>query len=188
MSKTKERVLPFIQFFFLGCFMGWLWEVIVYWFSHGASPGLLTILMELRGVLHGPWVPIYGVGCILMLIFRYRVGESKMKFFLFSAAACGIVEYLTSWFLEVIFHAKWWDYSDQLLNLNGRICVTGVFFFGIAGMMVVYFVEPVFQKQIGRMPALVRTVACMVLVLLFVFDIAMSLVSPNIGMGVSLLK
>lgn len=124
--QIPEKWLEKIQFFFVGCSLGWIWEVTVYWVNHQDT--ILTVITNLRGFLNGPWVPIYGVGCILILLLRERFSKRPIMFFLSSVVVCGVIEFATSWILKQIFHARWWDYSNQFLNLDGRICLSGLLF------------------------------------------------------------
>lgn len=195
MDKTMDKTIQqsnqwmeIIQFFFLGCFLGFIWEIAFYCLTHLPDANLITILTSLRGFLHGPWVPIYGVGGILMLAIRTRFPRKPFLFFLSSMVSCGIVEFAASWILEQIFHARWWDYSDKFMNLDGRIYLNGLLFFGLAGYLAVYLLEPVFQKWTQRLPFQYRKLLCMGLCILFIVDVLYSLAVPNLGIGVLLTK
>lgn len=190
MLKTTQKAikwLPKVQFFFLCCVLGWIWEVVVYFAGHGAQTSLLTVIANLRGFLHGPWVPIYGVGGVLMLLLRDRFPQKPLPFFLSGMAVCGVIEFTTSWFLERVFHAKWWDYSSQFMNLDGRICLGGLLFFGMAGVVAVYLLEPVFQKIVRRIPIRYNRVLCSILTVIFATDVILSTITPNLGIGVLVL-
>ena len=190
MLKTNQKAnvwMPKVQFFFLGCVLGWIWEVAVYFVSHGAQENLLTVIVHLRGFLHGPWVPIYGVGGVLMLLLRDHFPKKPIQFFVSSMAVCGAIEFATSWILEQLFHAKWWDYSAQFMNLDGRICLGGLLFFGVAGAVAVYLLEPTFQKMIRHIPIRCNQMLFLSLSVLFAADVILSIFAPNLGIGVSVL-
>lgn len=190
----KEKILQYerkwlngILLFCLGSMIGWLWEAAVYWTGHTPHPPIMQVLGEFRGVLHGPWVPIYGAGCVLICLLAHYTGKRLLPFFLISSAVCGIIEYITSWLLETLYHARWWDYSSQILNLNGRISALSVFFFGIAGAGLAFFLKPLFDKLLSRISLYRTRWICLLLSAFFIVDCVYSLIVPNMGIGVDLL-
>ena len=100
---------------FLGLsFFGWLWEVGMHLVSYGNFVN--------RGALHGPWLPIYGTGSVLILTLLYRLRWNPALEFIATIVVCGFLEYMTSLVMEIVTGGmKWWDYSGYFLNLNGRI-------------------------------------------------------------------
>ena len=94
-------------------------------------------------MLYGPWLPIYGSGGIMILLLLKKLRTNPVKEFFSAVLLCGIIEYMTSWYLEITNDGmKWWDYSGYLLNLNGRVCAEGLIVFGIGAMFTVYFAAP----------------------------------------------
>lgn len=180
MRKSMRYIL---LFFFFGSIAGWIWEAVVYWCMH-TECSVYSILFEYRGVLHGPWVPIYGFVIVFILFLGNRLKARPVKFFISVTAVCGALEYGTSFLLEKAFHARWWDYSDSFLNLNGRVWVGSLLLFGLAGLAVAYFVEPWFCGMVSKIPAKWQKLSATLLLLLFVIDAAASLISPNMGIGV----
>lgn len=175
-------------FFFFASFVGWLWEAGVYWYLQGFHVSPLTLLTDYRGVLHGFWVPIYGVGAVGMVVLhRFNAHWTPRRFMGVCMLLCGGLEYAVSWALEAAFGARWWDYSDVFLNLNGRISLWSVLFFGLAGVMVAYVAEPAFRRYTQRQPQCLQNGLCLVLTLCFLLDAGTSLFSPNMGMGVQLM-
>lgn len=170
--------------FCLGSLIGWLWEAAVYWIGQMPHPPIMQVIGEFRGVLHGPWVPIYGAGCVLICLLAHFTKKRLLPFFLLSSAVCAVLEYVTSWLLETLYHARWWDYSNQLFNLNGRISALSVFFFGIAGAVVAFFLKPIFDKWLSRMPLKQTRWICFLLAMLFIVDCVYSLIVPNMGIRV----
>lgn len=105
----------FLWFLFYS-FCGWVYESI-----------LVSILERRpvnRGFLNGPLCPIYGAGAVGAVVVLGQV-HNPLVVFLFSMVGASILEYVTSWVMEALFHARWWDYSDYKFNLNGRICLLG---------------------------------------------------------------
>lgn len=128
MKKDNTNAVYFIILFFSGSILGWLWEMIAFKYTHN-SFGWIDIIQNLRGVLHGPWVPIYGFGCILLVLLGKKLKQCPVVLLLSNIVICGLLEYCTSYILECLFHARWWDYSTKFLNLNGRIYVSGLLLF-----------------------------------------------------------
>ena len=157
--------------------IGWLWEVLLFLFTRGEFIN--------RGTSHGPWLPIYGSGCVLILLLLYRLRKSPLKEFIATVALCGFVEYFTSYFMEAVYHTRWWDYSGYFLNLNGRICAEGLFVFGVGGYAVVYLAAPAVDNWLRRIKPKLCTILCAGLLTLFVCDEVYSAAHPNQGKGVS---
>lgn len=177
------RVL--LLLFFAASVVGWIWEAGVYWFLQDFQLSPLTLLADYRGVLHGLWVPIYGAGAVgMVLLHRAYRRWTQRRFMGVCMLLCGSLEYAVSWALETAFGARWWDYSDSFINLNGRISMTSVLFFGLAGVFVVYVAEPVFRRNLQRVPLAAQRILCLGLTLLFLVDVVTSLFAPNMGMGV----
>lgn len=95
-----------------------------------------------RGFLIGPYCPIYGVGALLITFFLNKYVQDPVVLFVMAVVVCGILEYLTSYFMEKIYHARWWDYSSKKFNINGRICLSNLIAFGILGMFIMYISNP----------------------------------------------
>lgn len=124
-------VWSLILLFFIFSTFGWCWEVSIHLVLDGVFVN--------RGTFHGPWLPIYGAGGVLLLTVLNRVRSHPVIEFFSIILLCGIVEYGTSYYLEKVYDGKkWWDYSGYFLNLNGRICAEGLLVFGIGGMVIVY--------------------------------------------------
>lgn len=121
--------------------MGWLWEVFLCLIEDRKFVN--------RGFLNGPYCPIYGAGAILVLLTLGKIREPVSLFFLSAVFACTL-EYLTSWGMEKIFHARWWDYSERALNLNGRICMAGAVAFGSMSVLMLKVVQPFLVLQTAR--------------------------------------
>ena len=93
-----------------------------------------------RGFLIGPLCPIYGFGGTGITIFLTKYINSPIAVFCMGVLLCAVLEYFTSYIMEKIFNARWWDYSNDKLNLNGRICVRTLIPFGVFGMLVLYLI------------------------------------------------
>lgn len=164
--------------FFVMCFFGWIWEVSLAMISYGHFIN--------RGVLHGPWIPIYGVGCIMILLFLKRFRMRPKVEFGMAILLCGFVEYFTGFFLELTHNGqKWWDYTGYFLNLDGRICAEGLLVFGVGGMAFVYLIAPLIDNWVKEHLTKKLSTFCLCLTLLFGCDVVYSHFVPNTGEGVT---
>jgi uncharacterized membrane protein len=124
----------YFSLFIIYSFVGWIMEVV--WNVY-TDKKLVN-----RGFLIGPYCPIYGVGCLLLILLLGSFKNQPVLLFFMSIIVCSILEYSTSYIMEKLFKARWWDYSEYKLNLNGRICAATMIPFGILGVLVVYFANP----------------------------------------------
>lgn len=171
------KVTDYILFFFSFAFIGWIWEV-----------GLILVQtgkLVNRGVLFGPWLPIYGSGGVLILLILRKFFSKPVVTFFSTTILCTLVEYFTSWYLELTKGARWWDYSGYFLNLNGRVCLEGAIVFGIGGMAMVYLLAPNLSKIFSKVSNKIIIPVCILLVLLFLSDIVYSYSHPNTGEGIT---
>lgn len=173
----RYSIWSIILLFFSFAFIGWVWEVSLHLISDGQFVN--------RGVLHGPWLPIYGTGGILILVLLNKFREHAATEFVAAVVLCGFVEYFTSYYLEMSHGQKWWDYSGYFLNLNGRICAEGLLVFGLGGMAIVYFVAPMLDNLFRMIQFQIIVPICLVLVCCFGVDQAYSGKHPNMGKGIT---
>jgi len=103
-----------------------------------------------RGFLCGPVIPIYGIGGVLMIGLTYFKHNPFIVFFLGMTVAT-ILEYITGFFLEKIFHNKWWDYSKEKCNLHGYICLGNSILFGLGSLLIVYIAYPVMHDFLRQL-------------------------------------
>lgn len=98
----------------------------------------------------------------------------------------GIVEYFTSWYLEIIHNGqKWWDYSGYFLNLHGRICAEGLLVFGLGGLAIVYFAAPFLDNLFSKLSHYIKIPLCVMLLLILAGDQIYSGKHPNTGKGIT---
>ena len=97
-----------------------------------------------RGYLLGPYIPVFGIGALLMVTVLDKYKEDIIVLFILSAVLCSAVEYFVSLLMELIFKLRWWDYSNDKFNLNGRICLRNAFLFGIGGVVITKYFNPIF--------------------------------------------
>lgn len=149
-----------IIFFFIYAVIGWICE----FFYCGA----IDKKFENRGFLFGPYCPIYGAGAILIVYILQPLSQSAWSLFFYTVIVCTVMEYFVGWAMEKIFDMRWWDYSNQPLNLNGRICVLNSTLFGLMGLLLVYVVHPLVVQLLDQIPTRFdeHTIAISIIVLI----------------------
>ena len=160
--------------------MGWLWEVGLHFVQTGD--------FVKRGVLYGPWLPIYGSGGVLVLLLLRKIFKSPIITFFLTMVISSLMEYVTSWVLEMRNGVRWWDYSGYFMNINGRICLQGAVVFGIAGCLIVYIIAPGLEMLYKKIRSEIKIVICVILIALIVADQIYSINCPNMGKGVTAAK
>lgn len=165
----------YIFIFFIFSVIGWLIEV-----------GLKFIELHRfvnRGFFVGPYCPIYGLGSLLILITTNGLDKYEHSFslvFLTSVFVCGLVEYLVSYFLEKIYHARWWDYTNRPMNLNGRIWVGNLILFGIGGLLIVEIFNPMFMSLFYKFDLVYREYFALFIIILMFSDYMISYFVMNL--------
>ncbi|MDD4715137.1 MAG: putative ABC transporter permease [Oscillospiraceae bacterium] len=136
-------VLDYFLWFLFYSFLGWLYESVLCSIQGGKLVN--------RGFLIGPVCPIYGAGAVLLIGALSQVGNPALLFFAGIGLACSL-EYFTSWLLEKLFHARWWDYSRYRFNLNGRICLLGALVFGVFTVLLLLWLHPAAKAVTAQIP------------------------------------
>ena len=142
-------------------FIGWVIEVIA---TSKDNKGFVN-----RGFLIGPYCPIYGT-CALLMILILPNQENIFLLFLMSLLICSISEYLTSYVMEKLFKARWWDYSSRRFNLNGRICLKMSLGFGLLGVILVRYVNPFITSYLIKIPNNIVDIIFYILIIIFAID------------------
>lgn len=130
-----------------------------------------------RGFLIGPYCPIYGVGVVSGTLLLSRFSGNVIVLFILSILVCGTLEYLTSYFMEKIFKARWWDYTRRKFNINGRICLETLIPFGVISVLILRFVNPLVFKGLYNIP---HNVLNWLVIFIFIIYLADSIISINI--------
>ena len=161
----------FVYFGVFG-FIGWIYESLFC--------TVKSRKWENRGFLYGPIVPIYGVGASLLvgaaeLIHAHAGSYAWWQIFLSGYVGSMVLEYSTSWMLEKLFHAYWWDYSRMPFNLNGRICLPYSIGFGVAALVVIYWIAPVVSYFVDRIPPTAMEAVALVFMALIAADTTLTI-------------
>jgi len=176
-SIRTYTIWSVIMVFFAFAFVGWCWEVGIHLIQDGVFVN--------RGVMHGPWLPIYGGGVAMIVVLLAKWRRNPLQEVVSIIILCGIVEYTTSWYLEVTKGMRWWDYTGYFLNLNGRICGEGLMVFALGGMAAVYLLVPVLDTMWSKLKPKVLAGICIVLLVCFAADMVYTQLVPNVGDGIT---
>lgn len=130
--------------FFVYAFLGWCTEV--------AFAAVKTGKFVNRGFLNGPLCPIYGVGVVLVVLLLAPIHQSLALLYVASTVLVTVLEGLTGFFMDKIFHHKWWDYTDQPLNIGGYVCLPFSLVWGVCCVLIVRVIHPVVERGISALP------------------------------------
>jgi uncharacterized membrane protein len=116
---------------------------------------IVSILFSLIPALSDPGFPVWAI-------------------FIICYIGSAVAEFGTSWVLEKRFHARWWDYSDIPLNIQGRICVPVSICFGLAGVLIVKYLIPFISGMHSTINPIVYEILALVLAIVFGADFALT--------------
>ena len=155
-----------VLLFFFYCFCGWVWE--------SCYVSLCQRRWVNRGFLHGPLLPIYGTGAILILFVTLPVEDNLWLVWLFGMVAATALEYVVGAAMEKIFKVRYWDYSKQRFNLNGHICLSSSIVWGFFSILLVRFLHPPVGRLLGDIPSWCVDPLALVLTVAFTVDVVRS--------------
>lgn len=162
---SVDRLCYLFLIFLTGCLVGWIYEEIFYWITEG--------LLRNRGILYGPWLPVYGIGALGIYALK-PLKQHPVRLFLLCVAVTGVVEYIIGFVGIRCFGLRLWDYRGLFLNIGGIICFQSVVSFGLLGLTFHYLLEPIGEKLFHRMPERTIHAGCLILVALFLTDCILS--------------
>ena len=162
---------------FTFCMVGWIWEVVLNLIRYGQFSN--------RGMLHGPWLPIYGSGVVMIAVLLKRFRSKPMLEAAAIVLLCGFVEFMTSLITEKLTGMRWWDYTGYFLNLDGRICGEGLAVFMLGGMAAIYLLVPAIDAMTMRLKPKLLVGVCIALLICFTGDLVYSCIHPNTGAGIT---
>ena len=151
-----------LLFFFFYCFCGWVWE--------SCYVSARQRRWVNRGFLHGPLLPIYGFGAVIILLATIPVRHSPALVFLLGTLAATALEYVTGAAMEALFKVRYWDYSRQPFNLRGYICLTSSVAWGFFSILLVRFLHPPVEDAVLALPAFAADLLSLALTVAFTAD------------------
>ena len=175
-SRRTAALEEWLLLFFACSAAGWLWEVL----PTAAAAGRWVN----RGLLHGPWLPVYGVGGVLLSAALRGLRRRPAAALVLGALLGGAVEYGAALILEQWYHRRWWDYTGWTGSIRGRVCLASLTGFALAGWLASRWGEPLLRR-FSRMSPGVRGLLCRGVGALYAADWALSLLYPNTGPGIA---
>ena len=161
-----KEISLFMILFAIYSTLGWCMEMVAVYPKKNK--------FENRGFLLGPWCPIYGTGTLLLITLLDGYKENPLLLISMSIVICSILEYLTSYVMEKIFKARWWDYSQKKFNIQGRVCLSNALAFGALGYLVVRILTPLFLSIINPLPIAIIYLVALILFLVMFADFVYS--------------
>lgn len=168
MKDKKLTGYHLFWIFVVGCVFGWLVEVIFAWVHLGRFENRSSLI-------YGPVGGAYGIGAIALTLLLYKFKNSKMpKVFLVSFLSGTVCEYIMSWGMELVLGFCAWDYSNEFLNINGRVCLVYSLFWGFLGILWVKIIYPFLMNCIDRIPKKIGNPAMIALIIFLILDTIIS--------------
>ncbi|MEG1002603.1 putative ABC transporter permease [Clostridium sp.] len=167
-------ITSLIILFAIYSFLGWCAEVI---YQYWTQKKFIN-----RGFLYGPFCPIYGICILLVINLLERFSNNLIVLFLISTILISFIEYTTSFVLEKLFHLKWWDYTDDPLNLHGRICFHFSLGWGLATVFAIKIVHPILINLVESISLSSSKIIIIILISYFTIDLLLTfikLISPT---------
>ena len=162
-----EKIMPqnfyeLVWIFIIYAFIGWCTEV-----SYAA---LDTGKFVNRGFLNGPYCPIYGCGVVIVVAILTPLKENLLILFAGSFLLTSVLEYITGYILEKVFHNKWWDYYDKPFNIKGYVCLKFSIYWGLACTFIMDIIHPMIYAAICFIPFVIGVVLLSIIMCVFAAD------------------
>lgn len=153
-------------FFLLYCVLGWCFE--------STYVSIMQHRLVNRGFLHGPYLPIYGSGAIMMLFVTIPVRESLILSFLAGLVGATALEYITGVAMEALFKVRYWDYSNQRFNFQGHICLSSSIAWGGFTLLLTRVIHKPIERMMLWIPERLLSVLVMGVGTVFLVDLTLS--------------
>mgnify|MGYP001302385127 CR=1 FL=1 len=171
--KVRRRSVELTDvaaWFVIYSFLGWIYETIYC--------SLVERRYVDRGFLYGPLIPIYGSCIVFAILLLYEKKINKIVLFAICAFIASAFEYVTSWWMEKLFNNRWWDYSQELFNINGRVCLGAALVFGLFGVLILCYFHPLVEKLLNEyIPPRLTKALLKIIMPLFAVDVLLSAMS-----------
>lgn len=157
----------YLSYFFLFSIAGWVMEIIFCFIVLGHYNN--------RGFLYGPLCPIYGYGGLILLVFIQKLKKNPFKVAFSSMAMFTSLEYIFSYGTEALFKSELWNYTNDYMNVNGRIAIFYTLAWGIIALVFVYLLLPLLKKLItkisSKIPHTVQVILLGACTIILIIDI-----------------
>lgn len=180
MTKKFDKVKAYFLYFLMYSIIGWVYEVFleVVIYQWGFTN---------RGVLFGPWCPVYGVGALAFLLCFNKLMKKRKQLwlqiikpvliFVGCMAVATAIELATSYILEALIGSwPWQTYADYAINFEGRIALSPSVRFGLGGLLFLYILQPLFELIVRKLPARTRNIVFIVMLVAFLADCILTII------------
>ena len=169
-------------YFFIYAIIGWLYELFIFYY-HGE--GWIN-----RGFLYGPYLPVYGFGMLLLIYSlknimkkKHKIGSININIILVLIGVfliATLTEYVAHYILDTFFNIKLWDYTNQMLNINGRVCFNASRNFAIGGTFLLYTINPLIDKYIDKTNDKKLNTISIILLSMVIIDLIITIITKYI--------
>ena len=160
---TLQSVLTVFFYFIVYSFLGWLLESLY--------QSLLRQKLINRGILLGPFCPIYGLSALLLLLL-YQLVPFIGIMFLLSIAVTSLVEYFSSWLVEKCCQLQFWNYRRAFLNIHGRISLGSSVIWGVLSVILIDVIHPQLSRLFSGISPLALLIICCLFVVYIITDLS----------------
>lgn len=162
--KNRVTIHQLFWYFIIFSILGLIIETVYCYITSG-------VLESRKGLIWGPFCPVYGVSAAILLLFLNKYKEKNIIWlFIYGFIVGSIAEYILSYGLEAIYGMRFWDYGYSKINLNGRICLQYSIYWGILSVILIKFIKPLIDKMIDKIPMKTRNVIEIGIFIFLIFD------------------
>ena len=164
MSKeNKELIHKSVWYFCIFSILGLIIETIYCYITTG-------VLESRKGLIWGPFCPVYGVGATILIITLNKYKNSPIKLFIYGVLMGSLIEYILSYSMEAIYKVRFWDYTYTNMHINGRICVPYSIMWGILSLILIKICKPIIDNLINKIKENIRNKLELIFIIFIIID------------------
>ncbi len=169
-KDTQRKIFQIVWYIIIFSIIGLIIETLYCYITTG-------VIESRKGLLWGPFCPVYGVGAAILILLLYRYKDNVITLFLYGMILGGVIEFFISYILEAMYGIRFWDYSYLYSNLNGRICLMYSVFWGLLAAVIIKYIKPIVDCIIEKIPCK-KPVTIIILIFIF-FDVIFTIWGIN---------
>lgn len=160
-----------INWFWIYCFIGWIWE--------SSYVSIKNHKLVNRGFVTGPVLTLYGSGAVIIYLLLQPFSSNVLVLYFGGTLLATTLEYITGVLMEWLFHANWWDYSNQRFQFQGKICLSSSIAWGFLTLAIFYIFHPLVSFLVSLYPRAVGETAIFVITMVYCVDFGMSVFAAS---------